>query len=80
MTRCRRSFSITGGDVGLGHGGVRRGDAIVLFYGGSTHSEKVRRRIAGQIVGESYIHGLMHGEAMEERHRQGRLDEDFILE
>lgn len=79
------------GHVGLGPEGVNKGDLICILFGGKLplilrsaekdpekHAE-YGDRLLYKIVGDSYIHGLVHGEAMEYL-KDGRASEmDFLL-
>ncbi|KAL9069584.1 MAG: hypothetical protein Q9157_006112 [Trypethelium eluteriae] len=64
----RRRFLITkNGYIGLGPRETKVGDSIVILQGGRV--PVVARRAASghwRVVGESYIHGIMQGEAFDE--------------
>lgn len=77
-----RAFCITDfGSLGLGSGAMARGDVVVVPYGCSTpvllrpegfNSQSGYREY--RFVGDAYIHGYMHGEAMPHGSR-----EEFLL-
>jgi hypothetical protein len=62
-----RNFCILGnGSIGMGTGFMRRDDIVVVPFGCST---PILLRAEGQrgefrYVGDVYIHGFMHGEAL----------------
>lgn len=64
-----RAFISTRGLVGLGPANVESGDKIVVFYG--SRVPHLLRRVEGpggemvyRLVGDAYVHGIMHGEFM----------------
>ncbi|KDN64253.1 putative heterokaryon incompatibility protein [Colletotrichum sublineola] len=61
----RRPFLSASGYVGLAPMHVRPGDKIVIFLGGKT-PYVIRKTDEGfyEMVGESYVHGIMYGEFM----------------
>ena len=65
----RRFFSTAGGRIGLGPLEMQAGDSVSILYGGSTPYilRKERDSDIYKLVGESYVHGLMYGEALEMR-------------
>jgi len=73
-----RTFCITrGGLIGMGTGFMRRGDIVVVPFGCST---PILLRAEGQsnefrYVGDVYIHGYMHGEAL----TSGKLAKKYTL-
>jgi len=73
-----RTFCITtGGLIGMGTGFMRRGDIVVVPFGCST---PILLRAEGQsdefrYVGDVYIHGYMHGEAL----TSGKLAKRYTL-
>ncbi|KAF4823939.1 Heterokaryon incompatibility protein 6, OR allele [Colletotrichum siamense] len=68
----RRPFTTNTGYLGLGCQSLRLGDSLWIVAG--CPSPLVLRRIAGQdsdsvcyrLLGEAYLHGIMHGEAVSE--------------
>ena len=78
----RRFFSTNGGRIGLGEPDTRPGDLICIFYGARTPFI-LRRKGNGTtytLIGETYVHEIMYGEAMQVREHGLAQDEDFILE
>jgi len=74
-----RTFCITrdGSRLGMGTGFMRRGDIVVVPFGCST---PILLRAEGQsdefrYVGDVYIHGYMHGEAL----TSGKLAKKYTL-
>jgi hypothetical protein len=59
----RRLFKTTKGYIGIGPCSLRNGDAVALFKGGMV--PLVIRSIGDkwELVGDYYVHGIMHGEA-----------------
>lgn len=68
VTRRRRFFATRGGRIGLGPVDTKAGDTVaVAFYCPTPYV--LRRRGGGDggrwgLVGESYVHGIMYGEAL----------------
>jgi len=58
------------GFLGLVPGDARVGDEVCIFHGGATPFilRKNESESAHVLVGEAYIHGIIHGEAMEYKH------------
>lgn len=68
MTCRRRSFSTKGGRIGLGSSDAQAGDLlVVIFYCPTPY---LLRQAADpekkRFVGETYVHGLMYGEALKQ--------------
>ncbi|KAF2675943.1 HET-domain-containing protein [Lentithecium fluviatile CBS 122367] len=65
----RKLFHTATGYVGIGPGLSQRGDIVCVLAGGTVpfvvrrdaYSSRRRRRF--ELIGESYVHGIMHGEA-----------------
>lgn len=70
----RKFFSTSGGRVGMGPACIEPGDKVCIFYG-AMHCFLVRfdqgENEPEMLLGEAYVHGLMHGEGLE-----GRPDPD----
>jgi hypothetical protein len=62
----RRAYITSKGYLGLGPGDLQPGDIIVAFLGAEVPTS-IRPRDSGmhQMVGETYVHGLMDGEVMD---------------
>ena len=59
----RRPFISHTGFVGLAPMHVLPGDQIVLFMGGKTaYITRGGEEVAYELLGESYVHGIMYGE------------------
>ncbi|KAI0103385.1 HET domain-containing protein [Nemania sp. FL0031] len=73
-----RKFIITlEGRLGIGPTGAQPGDLIFVLFGGGVPYILRKQGTGFLFVGESYIHGLMGGEAVQSWHR-GELVEDLI--
>lgn len=73
----RRPFAAEGGFIGLGHTSIVEGDEVWILSGCPTPMV-LRRTSSGKmyrVVGEAYIHGIMHGEYV----RNGSPWEDICL-
>lgn len=65
----RRIFHVSNGYVGIGPGVLQAGDMVCVLSGGAmpfvlrrdSRSRQSKRRFA--LIGEAYVHGIMHGEA-----------------
>jgi hypothetical protein len=59
----RKLFKTTKGYIGMGPRSLKRGDGVALFKGGMV--PLVIRSLGGkwELVGDCYVHGIMHGEA-----------------
>ncbi|EWG45916.1 hypothetical protein FVEG_15888 [Fusarium verticillioides 7600] len=61
-----RQFFVTSGHrMGIGPSGVRPGDCVAVIFGGGVPYAVRRRNEGFYFVGESYVHGLMNGEAIQ---------------
>jgi hypothetical protein len=58
----RRTFTTRDGYIGLGPGAVRHGDHIALLQGGKLPVVLGEKGSDYELVGDSYIHGIMSGE------------------
>lgn len=73
-----RTFILTlDGKMGIGPIDSRPGDNVVLLYGGQIPYIIRKRESSWEFLGESYIQGLMSGEAIKARDR-GDLAEDIF--
>ncbi|KAF2444027.1 HET-domain-containing protein [Karstenula rhodostoma CBS 690.94] len=61
----RRFFISEDGYFGLAPPNARKGDRVAVLYGAETPFILRRSSSTFQVVGESYIHGLMDGEAVD---------------
>jgi hypothetical protein len=59
----RRLFKTTKGYIGIGPCSLQKGDGVALFKGGMV--PLVIRSLGDkwELVGDCYVHGIMHGEA-----------------
>ena len=64
---CRRRFFATeGGRIGLGPADAQVGDAVsVIFYCPTPYVLRHHPTGRSQLIGETYVHGLMYGEALD---------------
>jgi hypothetical protein len=75
----RSYFSTEGGRIGLGPLHTKQGDLVCIFYSGVTlYILRLKEGGGYLLIRESYVHGLMYGEAFEKEDREG--DEFFTLE
>lgn len=73
-----RQFFVTSGQrMGIGPSGVQPGDCVAVIFGGGVPCVLRRRDKGFSFVGESYVHGIMKGEAME-AWKTGEIPEDSI--
>ncbi|KAF3005197.1 hypothetical protein E8E13_010776 [Curvularia kusanoi] len=74
----RRFFVSKAGHFGLAPPGAQEGDRVAVLLGAKTPF--ILREVSGnyQIVGESYAHGLMNGEAIDQW-RQGILQSQRVI-
>lgn len=60
-----RCFFVTeGGRLGVGPVGAQQGDQICVLYGAAMLSVLRPTEERYELIGESYVHGIMHGEAL----------------
>lgn len=72
----RRVFITNKGLLGLGPSHQRRGDEVWILAGGSTPVLLRRHGSAMELLGESYVHRLMHGEV----ENMGAAIQELVLE
>jgi hypothetical protein len=66
----RSFFTTEGGRIGIGPLHTRPGNLVCIFYnGGSPYILRPRDDNSYFLIGESYVHGLMYGEALELQNR-----------
>ena len=65
MQAGRRLITTTKGYIGLAPSGVKRGDKVCVLLG--CHVPMILRAVHGhyQVIGDAYVHGMMHGEAVD---------------
>jgi hypothetical protein len=65
MQSGRRLITTTTGYIGLAPSGVKRGDKVCVLLG--CHVPLILRPMGDhfQVIGDAYIHGVMHGEAVD---------------
>lgn len=77
--RChmRRSFITEGGRIGIGPSSMKKGDTVVVLFGGGT--PYVLRSWKGKwlLLGDCYVTGLMQGESIE-KWRAGELQDQWF--
>jgi hypothetical protein len=59
----RRLFKTTKGYIGIGPCSLQKGDAVALFKGGMVPLVIRSLRDKWELIGDCYVHGIMHGEA-----------------
>jgi hypothetical protein len=75
----RRIFVTTTGRIGLGPPTMRRGDFVALLYGGQCPYILRRQSEMYEFVGESYVHGIMFGEAIQKCRTEGSQKVTFSI-
>jgi hypothetical protein len=61
----RSYFSTRNKRLALGPPGIRKGDAICIFYGASTPFVlRFDDNGTAKLIGDAYVHGLMNGEGL----------------
>jgi hypothetical protein len=58
----RRLFKTTKGYIGIGPRSLEKGDAVTLFKGGMVPLVIRSRGDKWELIGDCYVHGIMHGE------------------
>jgi hypothetical protein len=58
----RRLFKTTKGCIGIGPRCLKKGDAVTLFKGGMVPLVIRSRGDKWELIGDCYVHGIMHGE------------------
>ena len=71
----RRCFITMDGRVGIGSTSLKKGDTIVVLFGGGTPYILRRWKTEWLFIGECYVSGLMQGEAIV-KWRAGELQEE----
>lgn len=75
----RSFFTTDGGRIGLGPQHTQPGNLVCIFYnGGSPYILRPKHHNSYFLIGESYVHGIMYGEALGLRDRGP--DRFFTLE
>ncbi|PMD28506.1 hypothetical protein NA56DRAFT_542336, partial [Hyaloscypha hepaticicola] len=62
----RRLFLTEKGHIGLGPKDMQEGDVVAVLLGGSVPFVLHRQVSKFTLLGESYIHGMMNGEVIED--------------
>lgn len=65
MQSGRRLITTTNGYIGLAPSGVKRGDRVCVFLGCRTPLVLHPVNDQFRVIGDAYLHGMMHGEAVE---------------
>lgn len=66
-SRTRRLFSTTSGRLGIGPSVLENSDIVAVLYGGKTPFVLRPIEFGYKIMGQCYVHGIMHGEAVQEQ-------------
>jgi hypothetical protein len=75
-----RSFFVTSdGRLGIGPAEIRRGDTISIIFGGAVPYILRAQGTHYVLIGESYVHGLMDGQAVDAWHSGEVEDEVLVL-
>lgn len=76
IMRChlKRCFITQDGQPGVGSSSMRKGDTIVVLFGGGTPYILRRRKSQWLFIGDCYVDGLMKGQAID-KWRAGELQE-----
>ncbi|KXT16822.1 hypothetical protein AC579_6797 [Pseudocercospora musae] len=75
----RRYFLSASGRMGLGPANMRVGDVVVILYGGRFPFILRANGDEHELVGYSFVHGIMKGEMMEEHVEDGKEDTTFLI-
>jgi hypothetical protein len=75
----RRVFRTANSQLGVGPKVMERGDIIAILYGARTPYVLRKYGDYYRIVGECYVYGIMHGEAVREHERLGQEDVIFDI-
>ena len=62
----RKFFVTKNGRIGLGPHGMHAGEKVVIFSGGKVPFIVRKDPTGYKLCGEAYVHGLMHGEAIQD--------------
>ncbi|KAF2135304.1 uncharacterized protein K452DRAFT_333740 [Aplosporella prunicola CBS 121167] len=81
LLRCaqRRFFITPNGYLGIGPSTLIRNDVICILFGGGVPFLLRRQKDHYVLIGPCYVHGLMKGEAVEERNRGKFKEETFEI-
>jgi hypothetical protein len=73
----RRFFVTTAGRIGLGPRCMQPEDVVVVLRGAFTPFILRKKSDDHQLLGPAYVHGIMHGEAVQIAREKGTLEEVF---
>ena len=73
----RRFFITKKGYLGLGPGPMEVGDSVCVLFGGKTPFILRKEEDHFKLIGESYIHGIMEGEVIQQ-FEAGELEEQWF--
>lgn len=62
----RRFFTTTAGQIGTGPKTLKTGDRLVILPGSTVPFALRKKKKSYVMLGQVYVHGIMHGEALEE--------------
>jgi hypothetical protein len=83
VTVSKRQFIITRhGLMGMASGGVQQGDLVTVLLGADMPYVLRPPREAGswKLIGESYVHGMMNGEALTRIKKEDLKNCDFMFD
>jgi len=83
VTRRRRFFSTVGGRIGIGPSSTEPGDEVrVVFFLPTPYLMRLATKKEGRyrLVGETYVHGFMYGEAIEMFKEKRLAETQWVLE
>jgi hypothetical protein len=75
----RRFFTAAGGYVGVGPRPLQTGDLITILYGAQWPIILRRFKTGYHLLGQCFVSGIMHGEAVHEHRGKSLPDELFML-
>jgi hypothetical protein len=75
----RRFFISAEGNFGLAPPNAQKGDHIAVFHGAETPFMLRKCGWSFQVIGESYVHGLMNGEAIDSWRRGMKEVQNIVL-
>ena len=86
-TWCRRFFISNKGYIGVAPALAAPGDRVAVLFGGKVPyilrqnniNESECREMTWTFIGDSYVHGIMHGEVLAKLSQEGLEVEDLAL-
>ena len=76
---CRRFFTTENGRIGIGPRQTKAGDVVAVLYGGDWPFVLRPYGESYELLGASYVHGIMRGEAVHQHKKSGSPDTTFSI-